>query len=210
MKADVTAPNQSQCECTYDVYAGPNNDGNGAMPINETVAKEAQWASYTGPNFTDLNAELKTDPTKAWDSVPQDIKDEVNACISGSGTSGSTTVHHGGRRHHDDDGGRRRHVDQRRLTRPERRGARVWPTRRAPRRYCDLRVEPSSEVRMDVCVFCGELVDPAAPEPTSCGSTPVARARAPRTAAPARTTPAARPTCSGAARPSSTSPPPTR
>ena len=63
------------------MYAGPNNDGNGAMPINDTVAKEAQWAGYTGPNFTDLNAELKTDPTKAWDSVPQDIKDEVDACI---------------------------------------------------------------------------------------------------------------------------------
>jgi hypothetical protein len=91
VKADVTAPNQSQCECAYAVYAGPNNDGNGAMPINSTVAKEAQWANYDGPNFTDLNAQLKTDPTKAWDSIPQDIKDKVNACISGSGTSGSTT-----------------------------------------------------------------------------------------------------------------------
>ena len=74
------------------MYAGPNNDGNGAMPINATVAKEAQWASYDGPNFTDLNAELKTDPTKAWDSVPQDIKDKVNACISGSGTTTPTTA----------------------------------------------------------------------------------------------------------------------
>jgi hypothetical protein len=91
VKADVTAPNQSQCECAYSVYAGANNDGNGAMPINATVAKEAQWANYDGPNFTDLNAQLKTDPSKAWDSVPQDIKDKVNACTSGSGTSGSTT-----------------------------------------------------------------------------------------------------------------------
>ena len=91
VKADVTAPNESQCQCAYTVFAGPNNDGTGAMPINATVAKESQWANYQGPNFTDLNAQLKTDPSKAWDSVPQDIKDKVNACISGSGAGGSTT-----------------------------------------------------------------------------------------------------------------------
>ncbi len=90
VKADVTAPTESQCQCAYEVYAGPNNDGNGAMPINATVAKEAQWAGYDGPNFTDLNAELKTDPTKAWDSIPQDIKDKVAACTSGSGTTPTT------------------------------------------------------------------------------------------------------------------------
>ncbi len=92
VKADVTAPNESQCECAYAVYAGENNDGNGAMPINATVAKTEQWANYDGPNFTDFNAQLKTDPSKAWDSVPQDIKDKVNACISGSGSTTPTTA----------------------------------------------------------------------------------------------------------------------
>ena len=92
VKADVTAPNQSQCQCAYEVYAGPNNDGNGAMPINATVAKEAQWADYSGPNFTDLNAQLKTDPSKAWDSVPEDIKSKVDSCIGQtSGTTSTTT-----------------------------------------------------------------------------------------------------------------------
>jgi hypothetical protein len=91
VKADVTAPTQSQCECAYAVYAGPNNDGNGSMPINATVAKEAQWANYDGPNFTDLNAELKTDPSKAWDSVPEDIKSKVSGCLSGSDATTSPT-----------------------------------------------------------------------------------------------------------------------
>jgi hypothetical protein len=96
VKADVTAPDQGQCQCAYEVYAGPNNDGNGAMPINATVAKEAQWANYDGPNFTDLNAQLKTDPSKAWDSVPEDIKTKVNACISGQGTGSTTSTTAGG------------------------------------------------------------------------------------------------------------------
>lgn len=85
VKADVTAPNQGQCQCAYDVFVQN-------MPINKTAAAEPQYANYTGPNFTDLNAELKTDPQKAWDSVPQDIKDKANACVSGSGSGDTTTT----------------------------------------------------------------------------------------------------------------------
>jgi hypothetical protein len=85
VKADVTPPTQDQCQCQYEVYV--NN-----MPINKTAAKESQYANYTGPNFTDLNAQLKTDPQKGWDSVPQDLKDQVNACTSTGGSGGSTTT----------------------------------------------------------------------------------------------------------------------
>jgi hypothetical protein len=84
VKADVTAPTQDQCQCAYEVFQN-------GMPINATVAKESQWAGYSGPNFTGLNAQLKTDPSKAWDGVPQDIKDKVTACTSGSGSGSSTT-----------------------------------------------------------------------------------------------------------------------
>lgn len=84
VKADVTAADQNQCQCAYDVFVQK-------MPINDTVAKESQWAGYTGPNFTGLNAELKSDPSKAWDGLPEDTKTAVNACIQGNGTSSSTT-----------------------------------------------------------------------------------------------------------------------
>jgi hypothetical protein len=84
VKADVTAPDQGQCQCAYDVFVQK-------MPINETAAKDAQWAGYTGPNFTGLNSQLKTDPTKGWDSVPDDIKSDVAACIQGNGNSSSST-----------------------------------------------------------------------------------------------------------------------
>jgi hypothetical protein len=103
VKADVQAPDQNTCECMYVLFSGPQADGDGTeggMPINATVAKAAGW---TGPNFTDLNAELKTDPQKAWDSLPDDpFKNGITACgesggeSSGSSTTTSTTVATGG------------------------------------------------------------------------------------------------------------------
>lgn len=89
-------PNQSQCQCMYDVFTGPNGDGtDGGMPINETAAK-AQ-AGYTGPNFTTLNADLKTDPQGAWDDLPDEFKNPILACgQGGGGSSGTTTTTSGG------------------------------------------------------------------------------------------------------------------
>jgi len=83
VKADVTAPDQPTCQCQYEIFVNQ-------MPINSSAAK-AQ-AGYSGPNFTDLNAQLKTDPQKAWDTVPDTIKSAINDCTNSSGTSQSTTT----------------------------------------------------------------------------------------------------------------------
>ncbi len=78
VKADVTPLTQSQCECQYQVFVDN-------MPINAQTAKTEP--GYSGPNFTDLNAELKRDPTKAWNSVSDDLKGKLQACASGEGSS---------------------------------------------------------------------------------------------------------------------------
>jgi hypothetical protein len=98
VKADVQAPDEKTCQCMYDLFSGPDANGDGTeggMPINSAVAKTAGW---TGPNFTDLNAELKTDPQKAWDNLPDDPwKNGINACrdsggdSNGQGNSSTTT-----------------------------------------------------------------------------------------------------------------------
>ncbi len=92
VKADVQAPDQSTCQCMYDLFSGPQADGNGTdggMPINASVAKAN---NIDGQNFTDLNAQLKTDPQKAWDNLDQSYKDGINACQqSGGKSSGSST-----------------------------------------------------------------------------------------------------------------------
>lgn len=98
VKADVQAPNQDTCQCMYDVFTGPNATGDGTdggMPINSSVAKAAGW---TGPNFTDLNAELKSDPQKAWDNLPDDpFKNGIENCrATGGGSSTTTTTAAGG------------------------------------------------------------------------------------------------------------------
>ena len=88
VKADVQAPDQPTCQCMYELFSGPQADGDGTeggMPINSSVAKAAGW---TGPNFTDLNAQLKTDPQKAWDNLPDDpFKNGINACRDSGGKS---------------------------------------------------------------------------------------------------------------------------
>jgi len=100
VKADVQAPDQKTCQCMYEVFSGPDATGDGTdggMPINADVAKAAGW---TGPNFTDLNAELKSDPQKAWDNLPDDpFKNGIENCratggesSTGSGASASSTT----------------------------------------------------------------------------------------------------------------------
>jgi hypothetical protein len=84
----VNPPDQQTCQCMYDLFTGPNPEGDGTeggMPINETVAKTVGW---TGPNFTDLNSDLKNDPQKAWDSLPEDPwKNGITACADSGGRS---------------------------------------------------------------------------------------------------------------------------
>lgn len=87
VKADVQAPDQSTCQCMYELFSGPQADGDGTdggMPINASVAKAN---GIEGPNFTDLNAQLKTDPDKAWNDLPQSYKDGINACSESGGES---------------------------------------------------------------------------------------------------------------------------
>ena len=89
-----TAPDQNVCTCMYQVFAGPNQDGVGGMPINSAAEPEG----YTGPNFTDLNSDLKNDPEKAWAGVPEATTNALTACSTSGGTSstsgggGSTTT----------------------------------------------------------------------------------------------------------------------
>jgi hypothetical protein len=81
IKADVKAPTQAQCQCQYEVFVNQ-------VPINDD---DTSKPGYSGPNFTDLNAELKTDPAKAWATVPVSVTNAVTACLKGD-TSTSTTA----------------------------------------------------------------------------------------------------------------------
>lgn len=68
--SDIDSPTQDQCQCQYDVFESQ-------MPISD---------------FTSLNAELKKDPQKGWDSVPESITSAITACMNGSSASTTTTV----------------------------------------------------------------------------------------------------------------------
>lgn len=81
IKSGVDALDQSQCQCQYEVFEQQ-------MPINKAAAP----AGYSGQNFTDLNAKLKTDPADAWSTVSDSIKSALTACASGSSNSTTTTV----------------------------------------------------------------------------------------------------------------------
>lgn len=80
IKADVKAPTQAQCQCQYDVFVNQ-------VPINDN---DISKPGYNGPNFTDLNAELKTDPAKAWATVPASVIDAVTACLKGDASTSTT------------------------------------------------------------------------------------------------------------------------
>lgn len=81
IKSGVTALDQTQCQCQYDVFVQQ-------MPINKAAATAA---GSSGPNFTDLNASLKNDPTAAWATVPASITSALTACASGSSGSGGAS-----------------------------------------------------------------------------------------------------------------------
>lgn len=78
--AGVQALDVTKCQCQYDVFVEK-------MPINKSATPPP---GYSGPNFTDLNASLKSNPTEAWATVPESIKTALTACASGS--SGTTTT----------------------------------------------------------------------------------------------------------------------
>jgi hypothetical protein len=83
--ADVNSPTPDQCKCQYDVYVAQ-------MPINKEAASRSEYSDYSGPNFTDLNSELKEDQEKAWSSVPESIKTDLRSCVEGPSVADSTTT----------------------------------------------------------------------------------------------------------------------
>ena len=97
VKADVTAPDQNTCQCQYEVFAGPDGAETPPMPINSTVAKEPQYAGYTGPNFTTLNADLKADPRRPGTACPRTSRTQITAparAPTGRPSTTTTTTDH--------------------------------------------------------------------------------------------------------------------
>ena len=79
IKSGVDGLTESQCLCQYQVFVNQ-------IPINKAAAPGS-----TGPNFTDLNSKLKTDPEEAWATLPSSVTDAVRNCASGSGQSTPAT-----------------------------------------------------------------------------------------------------------------------
>jgi hypothetical protein len=82
VKADVTAPTQEECQCQYDVFVNQ-------VPINDN---DTSKPGYNGPNFTDLNAQLKSDPATAWATLPASVTDAVTACVKGNGSGADSST----------------------------------------------------------------------------------------------------------------------
>ena len=81
IKADVTAPTTSQCVCQYNVF------------VNQVSYNKSNLVNnYNGPYFVDLNASLKTDPEKAWNTVPEGVRNALQACVTGASTSTTSTT----------------------------------------------------------------------------------------------------------------------
>lgn len=79
IKSGVDASSEQSCLCMYAVFVAQ-------LPINKSAAP----SGYTGQNFTDLNAKLKTDPTSAWATLPDSVTSAVSACASSSATPTTT------------------------------------------------------------------------------------------------------------------------
>ncbi len=82
VEADVTAPDQDACQCMYEVFRDN-------MPINSAAADTIP--NYSGPNFTDFNADVKDNPQSAWDSRPSEYTAATPECSAGTSRSSSTT-----------------------------------------------------------------------------------------------------------------------
>lgn len=89
IKSGVEALTESQCLCQYQVFVN-------TVPINKSTATTLQ--GYSGPNFTDLNSKLKTDPEGAWATLPDRVTSALKNCVttgqagSSGGSSTTTTV----------------------------------------------------------------------------------------------------------------------
>ena len=81
IKSGVQASTEQSCLCMYSVFVAQ-------LPINKSAAP----SGYSGPNFTDLNASLKTDPTSAWATLPDSITSAVSACASSAASTTTTTA----------------------------------------------------------------------------------------------------------------------
>jgi len=82
VKADISAPTAIQCVCQYNVFVNQ-------VPINDDPQNVK--SGYNGPNFSDLNGKLKTDPEGAWATVPTSVTDGLTKCMSAQPASSSTT-----------------------------------------------------------------------------------------------------------------------
>ena len=80
--ANIDAPTENQCQCQYDVFVSQ-------VPIN---SKDTSKPGYDGPNITDLNASLKKDPQKAWDSLPASVTDALSGCMNTGGGQAPVTT----------------------------------------------------------------------------------------------------------------------
>ena len=81
IKADVTTPTSEQCVCQYNVFV-KQVSYNKNNPVN----------GYSGPYFVDLNVDLKTDPEKAWGTVPDAVKTALDGCMKSSAPSTTSTT----------------------------------------------------------------------------------------------------------------------
>ena len=81
IKADVTTPTSSQCVCQYNVFVNQ-------VSYNKTNVVNG----YSGPYFVDLNVNLKTDPEKAWATVPEGVRNALQGCMGGASTPTSSTT----------------------------------------------------------------------------------------------------------------------
>jgi hypothetical protein len=102
---DVTQQNFLET-CTNHYYNTSDGTIDPSAPTGDTVVKDYAGAS-TGncecqydvfvqnmsiDDFTTLNTDLKSDPDKAWNGLPQDIKDKLGACPTTGSPSASTST----------------------------------------------------------------------------------------------------------------------
>lgn len=80
IKSGIDALSQDQCLCQYQVFVNQ-------IPVNKSAAQ----AGYSGPNFTDLNSKLKTDPETAWATLPDSVTTALKTCVSTNGQASPST-----------------------------------------------------------------------------------------------------------------------
>jgi hypothetical protein len=79
----TTLATSSLCDCMYTVVTG-------MVPASNADAKAnpKKYGNYTGPNFQQLNSQVKSNPNK----VPSDLQDEWARTCASEGYNGTTTT----------------------------------------------------------------------------------------------------------------------